>query len=278
MSPPPKLTVATAQFAINADVAANAARARALIARAARRGADLVHLPEGALSGYASAQFRHWDGYDWQALAQSLRVVQQSCRQHGVWAVFGCCHRVRGAGRPCNAVYVVDSAGRIRHRYDKRRCSMRELDYYAPGDQPVLFEVAGVRCGVLVCLEWSFPELWRSYADSGVDLVLLSAYGAGHDDDVLHTHVIPPTIQGHAFTNCLFVSVSNACNRLQAFPSFWARRSGRLGTRCRRNVPGMALNAILDEPAKDDFYRMVRRFRASARDGSLYAMDHTASV
>jgi hypothetical protein len=78
-------------------------------------------------------------------------------------------------------------------------------------------------------------------------------------------------MQGHAFANSLFISVSNASARVQTFPSFWVRRSGRLGARCRRSTAGLVVNAVMDEPDKDEFYGMVRRFRAAARDGSLYA-------
>ena len=197
-------------------------------------------------------------------------TLSQACRRYRTCAVFGTSHHVIGADRHHNAVVVIGADGRIRGRYDKRRCSIRDLESYRPGVHPLVFEVAGVRCGVLICLEWSFPDLWSDYAAAGVDLVLLSAYGAGTQGDTLHTDVIPPTLQGHAFTNCLFVSASNASNRVQAFPSMWVRRCGRVGARCRRNTPGMSLNAILDQPDEDDLYHRIRRFRSAAADGSLY--------
>ena len=266
----PRLVVATCQFAVSADILSNSARICALIARAADEGAAVVHLPEAALSGYAGAHFDGWDGFDWAMLRDAEDAVASACRRAGLWAVFGTCHRIGHGDRNHNSVMVVGPDGRMRGRYDKRRCSMRDLESYRPGHRPLVFEVDGVRCGVLICLEWSFPELWRDYAEAGVEIVLLSAYAAGADGDTLHTHVIPPTLQGYAFTNCLYVSASNASNRVQAFPSQWIRRSGRPGARCRRNVPGMTLNTILDEPDKDAVYDRVRRFRAAAASGRLY--------
>ena len=270
--PLPRISVATCQFAVSADILTNSARICSFIARAGRAGADIVHLPEAALSGYAGSHFDGWDGFDWPLLQEAQDAIASACRRHGVWAAFGTCHRIHGAERHRNAVAVIDADGRFRGRYDKRRCSLGDLESYQPGDQALIFEVAGVRCGVLICLEWSFPELWAAYAAANVDLVLLSAYGAGGGGDTLHTYVIPPTLQGHAFTNCLFVSASNASNRVQAFPSTWIRRSGRVGARCRRNMAGMTVNPILDEPDKDELYGRIRRFRAAASDGSLYDM------
>lgn len=268
--PTPRLSVATCQFAVSADILSNSARICSLIARAAGEGADIVHLPEAALSGYAGAHFNGWENFDWPLLQDAQNAIASACRRHGVWAVFGTSHRVSDADHHRNAVAVIDARGQLRGRYDKRRCSVRDLESYRPGDRPLTFEVAGVRCGVLICLEWSFPSLWSDYAAAGVDLVLLSAYAAGGDGDTLHTHVIPPTLQGHAFANCVFVSASNASNRVQAFPGTWIRRSGRIGARCRRNVAGMTVNAILDEPDKDELYQRIRRFRAAATNGSLY--------
>jgi len=266
----PRIVVATCQFAISADIQSNSARICSLIARAAREGADIVHLPEAALSGYSGAHFQGWENFDWQLLQHAQDAIASACRRSRVWAVFGSSHRVAGADHHRNAVTVIGANGLVQGRYDKRRCSVRDLESYQPGNRPLIFEVAGVRCGVLVCLEWSFPELWSDYAAAGVELVLLSAYGAGSEGDTLHTDVIPPTLQGHAFTNCLFVSASNASNRVQAFSSMWIRRSGRVGARCRRNAAGMTVNAILDEPVKDDLYRRIRRFRIEASNGSLY--------
>lgn len=266
----PRIVVATCQFVISADIRSNSAKICTLIARAAEQGAHIVHLPETALSGYAGAHFQGWESFDWQMLLDAQDAIASACRRNGVWAVFGTSHHVINADKHHNAVVVIGADGRVHGRYDKRRCSVRDLESYQPGVRPFVFEVDGVRCGVLVCLEWSFPELWSDYAAAGVDLVLLSAYGAGAEGDTLHTHVIPPTLQGHAFTNCLFISASNACNRVQAFPSMWVRRSGRMGARGRRNMPGLTVNAILDEPEKDELYRRVRRFRTAAADGSLY--------
>lgn len=273
--PSPRLSVATCQFAVSANIRSNSARICSLIARAANAGADIVHLPEAALSGYAGAHFHGWEGFDWPLLRDAQDAVASACRSNAVWAVFGTSHRV-DADHHCNSVVVIDADGQVQGRYDKRRCSIRDLESYRPGDHSLIFQVDGVRCGVLICLEWSFPQLWSDYAAAGVELVLLSAYGAGGKGDTLHTDVIPPTLQGHAFTNCLFVSASNASNSVQAFPSMWIRRSGRVGARCRRNAAGMTVNAIPDEPDKDDLYRRIRRFRTEAANGSLYEARYPA--
>ena len=49
--PRARLTVATCQFPVTVDVKANAAHIRRQIKLAAKRGADVAHFPEVAISG-----------------------------------------------------------------------------------------------------------------------------------------------------------------------------------------------------------------------------------
>jgi predicted amidohydrolase len=263
---PPRLTVATAQFAPTARPTRNAQEICTLLQRAVEEGADAVHFPEAALSGYAGAQIDSWEGYDWAALAAAHEQIAEACRESGVHAIYGSAHQSGGSALPSNAVFVVGASGTMIGRYDKRCCSKTDSRFFTSGSKPLVFDIGGLRCGVLICLEWSFPTLWQAYAESGVDLVFLSAFGAGLEGNHLHSDVIPPTLQGHAFTNCLYISVSNASNSRQAFASHWVKRSGRRGSTCRRHRRGFVINTIADDPEKDAFYALVRGFRRAATE------------
>lgn len=243
---------------------------RRLIEEAAARGADVAHFGECVLSGYCRANFPSWTGYDWVALRRETEAVLDACRRHSIWTVFGSSHPLADGTPPHNCVYVVDRDGELRDRYDKRCCSVNDLNGYTPGDHLVTFEVNGVKCACLICLEWGFPEMFQAYAAMGVDLVFHSAYSAGRAKDSIFTHIVPPMMQGHAANHQLFISLANVANPIQDFPSLWIRRSGRPGSTCERSMTGMTLNAIANEPDKDEFYAMVRRFRGQVRDGVLY--------
>ena len=62
----------------------------------------------------------------------------------------------------------------------------------------------------------------------------------------------------------------NSSRQRQIVPSLWVERSGHRGGRCRRNVAGLTINQFVDSADQDAFFRMVRQFRAAARDGSLH--------
>ena len=160
---PPRLTVATCQFPVEPDPPANLGHILGLIRQAARSGADLAHFPECALSGYGTADWPSWDGFDWKGLDDALMAVRQAA------------------------------------------------------------------------------------------------------------HTIPPLMQGYAFLHGFAISLSNSCRPQQDFPSHWIERSGHKGGECRRDAAGLTINALADDAAQDAFFAMVRNFRRSASDGSLYA-------
>jgi len=269
--PSPRLTVATCQIESTPDPAENARRIVGLIEQASAAAADVAHFSECALSGYCGTKrLPSWNGYDWGALRRATESVMDACGRHRIWGVIGSSHPLDGMLLPHNCVYVIDDAGTLRDRYDKRVLSMRDLKSYTPGDHETVFEIRNVRCGLMTCLEWAFPELFQSYANQGVDCIFHTASSAGRDGDDIFTHTIPAVMQAHAFHFQLFISLTNDAVPVQSFPGLWVRRSGRLGRTCERDRPGFIVSAIDDEPDKDAFYAMVRKFRADVRSGAFY--------
>ena len=63
-----RLTVATCQFPVAADVERNGRHVMRQMRSARERGADLAHFPEACLSGYAGSDFDSYDGFDWAQL------------------------------------------------------------------------------------------------------------------------------------------------------------------------------------------------------------------
>ena len=62
-----------------------------------------------------------------------MKAVQAEARACGIWVVVGSVWRPDPELRPTNALLVIDRAGTIVGRYDKRRCSANDLRAFAPG-------------------------------------------------------------------------------------------------------------------------------------------------
>jgi len=209
-APQGKLQVATCQFPVCGDIRANADCIRRQMREARQQGADLVHFPECALSGYAGEDIHSLADLDWARLHKETNSILALAKELGVWVVLGSNHRLSGDHRPHDSLYVINSQGKIVDRYDKRFCTDTVLRYYSPGDHFVTFDLNGVKCGLLICYDVRFPELYRQYAKMGVQLMLHSFYNARQKPGGIHAKIMPPTVQGYAGANFMFVSMNNS--------------------------------------------------------------------
>lgn len=163
------------------DVAANRATIIAKLTEAAAAGARLVVFPECALTGYG------FDSKDEaRAVAEpipgpSTAAIQAKCTQLGVAAVFGMLER--DGDRVFNACALVGPGGVI-GSYRKLHMPYLGIDRFAdPGDRPfAVHEFDGVRIGMHICYDGSFPESGRSLSLLGADLLVLPTNWPTHSE------------------------------------------------------------------------------------------------
>jgi predicted amidohydrolase len=290
-----KLRIATAQFDVTPDPQTNAPRICALIDEAAREGARIVHFCEGALSGYAPSDLPDYAGYEWEALHAAARKVAARAGERGVWVVLGSAHRLaeaEGGPPPHNSVYIIDDAGQLRDRYDKRFCAgaagTGELAIYSPGDHASVFEIDGVRCGVLICHEYRYPELYRAYKRDGVQLLFHSFHaanvaeaeleamraqvGAEHHalnwGSTLPEITMPASLVATAASSHMWISAANSSAEHSCWPSCFVRADGVITGRCERGRAGLLLSELdTDAP----LYESTRPWRDRAMAGRLHS-------
>ncbi len=148
------------------------------------RAAHVAHFPEGALSGYVGSDFDTFEGFDWLALGEAIDRVLDLAGELRIWVVVGSAHRLSDGNKPHNSLYVINDAGELVDRYDKRFCSgapdgrSGELVHYTPGNHSSVWEINGVCCGALICYEYRYPELHRQCKRHGVQLMFHSFHAA----------------------------------------------------------------------------------------------------
>lgn len=275
------LSIAGCQFSIEADVAHNLDCIRAQIAEAAERGARVVHFPEAAISGYAGVDIESTSVLDWDLLRRATEEVCRTAAKHKVWVLLGSTHRLAGEGLlPHNSVYVIDDAGRIVDRYDKRFCTgwlepapERDLAFYSPGDHAVVFDVDGFRCGVLICYDYRFPELYRDLKRRGVEIVFQSFHNARRNEEEhrmgnIWKEIVPATMQCHAATNHFWVSAVNSCTQFSSWPSFFVLPDGHLSGRLADHEPSVLVSTA---DANQEFFDAPGPWRERAMAGQLYS-------
>ncbi|HJZ54618.1 MAG TPA: carbon-nitrogen hydrolase family protein [Gemmataceae bacterium] len=157
-----------------ADRSANLRAMSAKLATAADRGAKLVVFPECALSGYG---FDSRDAV--RAAAEPLPgpvtdALARECARLGVWSVFGLLERDLATGKLFNACALVGPTGYVAS-YRKIHLPCLGADRFTdPGDRPfAVHDLGGLKVGMNICFDGSFPESARILTLLGADLVVL---------------------------------------------------------------------------------------------------------
>ncbi len=264
------LKIATCQFAVSGHTVRNATTVCRYIAQAAERGVDLVHFPECTLTGYPGVDIRGFTDYNWSALKACTETILTCARQHGIWVVLGSAHRLDTTDKPHNCIYLINPDGDIQDRYDKRFCMPNETPHYTPGDHDVVFTINGVRCGLLICFDVRFPEIYRSLQRQGVQCVLQSFYNARQSGPSIHSDIMQPTMQCRAASNAMWASMSNASGHYSPYGSCFIRPDGKIVARLPRNQAGLMVNAV---DLSQTFYDPMQQTRARAMAGQLRSGD-----
>jgi deaminated glutathione amidase len=162
----------------------NERRALSLLDRACEAGARLVGLPEMWEHVGPAAEKREFAGnIDGPQLAR----VRDLCARRSVWCLAGSIAEKAADGRVHNTATVIAPDGRIAASYRKLHlfdvdipdgARYRESEAVAPGEEPppvVELTGLGVRLGLSVCYDLRFPELYRTLAEHGADIIAVPA-------------------------------------------------------------------------------------------------------
>jgi 5-aminopentanamidase len=169
----PTWTVAGVQTnCVLGDRAANRAAIVAKLHQAADRGAKLVVFPECVLTGYGFDSREQARAVAEPLPGPSTDFVAAACAKLGVWAVFGMLEAAPD-GKLYNASALVGPnfvAG-----YRKLHLPCLGADRFTdPGDRPfAVHDLGGLKVGMNICFDGSFPESARILTLLGADLVVL---------------------------------------------------------------------------------------------------------
>ena len=154
------------------ESAYNFAHAEALLRRAAAEGADTALLPETWNTSFFPAD--HLPERSDRGGEAVKALCAPLARELNMNIVAGSVSDRRG-GRVYNTAYVFDRQGACLAAYDKTHLftPMGEHEHYAAGDHLTTFSLDGHKCGLLICYDLRFPELFRTLALQGVELLLL---------------------------------------------------------------------------------------------------------
>ncbi|CAN7215349.1 carbon-nitrogen hydrolase family protein [Mycolicibacterium frederiksbergense] len=171
------MRIALAQIRSGTDPAANLELVDRYSRQAADAGATLVLFPEATMCRFGVPLAPVAEPLDGR-WADGVRAVAQ---RTGITVVAGM-FCPSGDGRVTNTL-IASGPGTDAH-YDKIHLydafGFAESKTVAPGDQPTVIDVGGVRVGLTLCYDVRFPELYTDLADRGAHLITVHAsWGTG---------------------------------------------------------------------------------------------------
>ena len=182
---------------------ANLAAVRRHLIDTARRGAHLTIFPECTLTGYAFESLEETLPHAEPVPGPSTEEIGQICRDLKTWAVVGLLER--DGDQVFNACALLGPDG-LHAIYRKLHLPFLGVDRFTtPGDRPfAVHDLGGLRVGMSICYDGSFPETTRVLMLLGADLVVLPTnWPAGAESTVCHL------VQSRALENHVYYAAIN---------------------------------------------------------------------
>lgn len=226
-SPSTTISLGLVQMSMSEDPDVNLEHAIAGIREAAKRGADIVCLPELFRSPYFCITEKCTKDYAEEIPGKTGDALSRVAAELKVTVVGGSVYEQAPEGR-FNTALIYDSEGKLLGQYRKTHIphdpAFYEQNYFGSGNENYkIFEtdVRGqkVKIGVLICYDQWFPEAARSLALLGADIIFYpTAIGTVHgvSESEGDWHDAWRTVQrGHAIANATIVAAVNRVGQEQ---------------------------------------------------------------
>lgn len=132
--------------------------------------ADLLVLPELSNTGYnfsAVSEVAAWA--ESAASGETVALWRDMARKRRMTLVGGFAER--DGARLYNSAAAALPDGRL-VVYRKMHLFYKEPQFFSPGDSPApVVDAPGARIGVMICFDWAFPEVTRSLALRGAEVI-----------------------------------------------------------------------------------------------------------
>ena len=164
-----KLTVSLAQMeVVVANPDENLKKAESCIKEAVARKSDIVCFPEMWTTGF------NWKKNEKVAAGQQKVIDQVAAlaKQYDIW-INGSMLALNEDKKVSNASFLFNNKGKIAASYRKTHLFslLHENDHMAPGKSLTVMDTPWGRAGLAICYDIRFPELFRTYALQGVEMV-----------------------------------------------------------------------------------------------------------
>ena len=173
-----RLVVASAQLDPTRQLPDTATTITSFVRQAAEARAQVLLLPEAALTGYDEAAIQQATPAE---LASADQTIREACRAHRIAAVVGMPFTDE-QGNTYNSAHVIGPDGATVGRQHKLQLVPTDVGWSKPGYQLNVFHMFGVPCAIIICHDKRFPELvclsWRESQHLSLRALLTRSHGS----------------------------------------------------------------------------------------------------
>jgi len=176
MEDQPGIRICSAQIAsVWDDPEATLKKAGFFVKHAAASGAALVCFPEQFATGWDPRSGAHAEDID----GNIISVLRELAKENNI-SILGS-FREQNDPQPKNTAVVIGRDGGVLAKYAKIHLFSPggEHEGFAPGSELGIFTLGPLTCGIAICYDLRFPELFRLYAKNGVQAMFTPAAWPG---------------------------------------------------------------------------------------------------
>lgn len=153
------------------DAEANLQQILDALDRAGEAGARLVALPECAYPAYYLRDAGAYSRPGVRPYDEVLALFAEKARTHGYWLAAGLAVP-HPSGMLTNSGVVIDDTGEVRGQYDKQFLWHFDRTWFEPGREFPVWDTGFCKFGILICADGRQPEIARSLAVNGADVIV----------------------------------------------------------------------------------------------------------
>jgi len=131
--------------------------------------ADLIILPELFSTGYTFVSKDEAVSLAETSKGKTSHFLMSISKMTGAVIVGG---YVEKAGNDIYNSAMIVSNNQVIDSYRKIHLYYKEKIWFSPGDKPIkVYEINKIKIGIMICFDWIFPEMARSLALLGADII-----------------------------------------------------------------------------------------------------------
>lgn len=203
------LKVSIIQMNVKAeDPRFNRAKAKSLIESAAIEKPDIIILPEMWTTGFYFNKINEIS--DMEGMP-TLNLIKDMATKYNTNIISGSFVNIMQEKR-YNSAFVINRKGDIVANYNKIHLfkTMQENEYFTSGNEICIFEIEGIKCGLIICYDLRFPELTRRLVLQGIKILFVSAQWPSAR--VEHWNIL---LRARAIENQIFIVACNVAGKYE---------------------------------------------------------------